>query len=48
VIRGVTTVEDIVTKERADVSTNSADDLLRLLNERGYQYRQVPLGELVR
>jgi hypothetical protein len=48
VIRGVTTVEDIVTRERTDVSTNSVDDLLRLLNERGYQYRQVPLQELVR
>jgi hypothetical protein len=48
VIRGVTTVENVVTQRRADVDTNSVDRVVRDLNEQGYQYRVVPLPELVR
>ena len=41
VICGVTTIQDIYTKERADVDTNHVDWWLRVLNEHGYQYREV-------
>jgi hypothetical protein len=44
----VTTIEDVVTRGRADVDTNNVDEVLRRLNENGNQYRQVPLPELVR
>lgn len=47
VIRGVTTVENIVTRVRTDIDTNIADRVVRDLNEQGYNYRVVPLPELV-
>jgi hypothetical protein len=46
VIRGVTTVENLVTRTRHDVDTNVVDDVVRSLNEQGYNYRVVPLPEL--
>jgi hypothetical protein len=48
VIRGVTTVENVVTRARGDVDTNIVDRVVRDLNEQGYNYRVVPLPELVR
>ena len=48
VIRGVTTVEDIVTRERVDVDTNNVQYIIRRMNEEGYQVREVPVPELVR
>jgi hypothetical protein len=48
VIRGVTTVENVVTQRRAEVDTNSVDQVVRDLNQHGYQYRVVPLPELVK
>ena len=47
VIRGVTTVENVVTKSRVDVDTNVVDRVVRDLNEQGYNYEVVPLAELV-
>ncbi len=47
VIRGVTTIEDTVTRARGEVDTTIVDRLVRRLNEQGYQYRIVPLPELV-
>ena len=48
VIRGVTSIEDVVTKRRGDVDTRSVDDVLKVLNRDGDNYRQVPMNELVR
>jgi len=48
VMRGVTTIEDVVTKQRGDVDTRSVDDVLKVLNRDGENYRQVPMNELVR
>jgi hypothetical protein len=48
VIRGVTSIEDVVTKRRGDVDTRSVDDVLKVLNRDGDNYRQVPFNELVR
>ena len=47
-MRGVTTLEDVVTKRRGDVDTRSVDDVLKVLNRDGEYYRQVPMNELVR
>ena len=48
VMRGVTSIEDVVTKRRGDVDTRSVDDVLKVLNRDGENYRQVPMNELVR
>jgi hypothetical protein len=47
VIRGVTTVENVVTRIRTDVDTNVVDRLVEDLNAQGHNYRVVPLPELV-
>jgi hypothetical protein len=47
VIRGVTTIENVYTRARGDVDTNHVDWLLQELNAQGYNYRAVPLPELV-
>lgn len=47
-IRGVTSIEDVVTRRRGDVDTRSVDDVLKVLNRDGENYRQVPMNELVR
>jgi len=46
-IRGVTTIENTVSGWRGDVETRHVDEVVRQLNENGYQYRVVPLPELV-
>ena len=47
VIRGVTTVENVVTRTRTDVDTNVVNRVVEDLNAQGYNYRVVPIGELV-
>ena len=47
VIRGVTTIENVVTRTRADVDTNIVNRVVEDLNAQGYNYRVVPLPELV-
>lgn len=47
VIRGVTTVENVVTRTRTDVDTNVVNRVVEDLNAQGYNYRVVPLPELV-
>lgn len=47
VIRGVTTVENVVTRVRTDVDTNVVNRVVEDLNAQGYNYRVVPLPELV-
>jgi hypothetical protein len=46
-IRGVTMIEDTVTRERGEVDTNYAQHIVDEANRQGYQWRQVPIGELV-
>jgi hypothetical protein len=46
-IRGVTMIEDTVTRERAEVDTNYARKIVDEANRQGYQWREVPIGELV-
>jgi hypothetical protein len=46
-IRGVTMVEDTVTRERGEVDTNYAQGIVDEANRQGYQRRIVPIGELV-
>jgi hypothetical protein len=46
-IRGVTTIENTVSGWRGDVETRHVDEIVRQLNENGYQYRVVPLPELI-
>jgi hypothetical protein len=48
VMRGVTTVEDVVGQRRGDFDTGIAEDVVRHMNAQGYQYRVVPLQELTR
>ena len=45
--RGVTMIEDITTRSRAEVDTNHVDWWVDELNRRGYPVRIVPLRELV-
>jgi len=47
-MRGVTSIEDLAGQRRWDVDTGSAQDMVNRLNEQGYQFRVVPLPELVR
>jgi hypothetical protein len=47
VIRGVTTVENVVTRVRTDVDTNVVNRVVEDLNAQGYNYRVVPLPELI-
>ena len=49
-IRGVTEVEDTVTRGRGEFDTNTVDQLVNALNrdEGGYRYRIVPIDQLVR
>ncbi|HXP85018.1 MAG TPA: hypothetical protein VN841_09875 [Bryobacteraceae bacterium] len=46
-IRGVTMIEDTVTRERGEVDTNYAQGVVDEANRQGYQWRIVPIGELV-
>jgi hypothetical protein len=46
-IRGVTTIEDTVTRRRGDVNTQYVDEVVGVLNQNGYNYRIVPLPELI-
>jgi hypothetical protein len=46
-IRGVTTIENTVSGWRGDVETRYVDDIVRKLNENGFEYRIVPLPELI-
>jgi hypothetical protein len=45
-IRGVTMIEDISTRTRAEVDTNHVDWWVNELNRQGYPVRVVPIGEL--
>jgi hypothetical protein len=46
-IRGVTMIEDTVTRERAEVDTNYAQKIVDEANRQGYQWGLVPIGQLV-
>jgi hypothetical protein len=46
-IRGVTTIENVTTRTRSDVDTNVVNRVVEELNAQGYNYRVVPLPELV-
>lgn len=46
-IRGVTMIEDMETRERTEIDTNYAQKIVDEANSHGYQWRIVPIGELV-
>ncbi|HXP87191.1 MAG TPA: hypothetical protein VN841_20840 [Bryobacteraceae bacterium] len=45
--RGVTMIEDTITKERAEVDTNYAQKLVEEANAQGYKWRIVPVDQLI-
>ncbi len=46
-IRGVTSVENVWTQRRGEIDTSLAEPVVDALNRAGYEYRVVPLNELV-
>ncbi|MBZ5601290.1 MAG: hypothetical protein LAO79_03190 [Acidobacteriia bacterium] len=46
-IRGVTMIEDVTNRGRAEVTSNNAQWIVDEMNRQGYNFRVVPLNELV-